>query len=151
MIIVRADRKDLEDILALQKLAYQSEAQLYDDHSIPPLAQTIDGIEEDFSSQVFLKATSRGRIIGSVRAYLSRGTCHVGRLIVHPDFQNQGVGTKLLKAIESHFKDTERFELFTGHRSDRNIYLYEKNGYREFRREQASKNIAMVFMEKIVR
>jgi hypothetical protein len=45
----------------------------------------------------------------------------------------------------------KRFELFTGHRSERNIYLYEKNGYHEFRREQASKNIIMLFMEKIAR
>ena len=151
MKIVSAKKKDLGEILALQKLAYQSEAQQYDDYSIPPLTQTIEGIEEDFRNYVFLKATISNRIIGSVRAYMSHGTCFVGRLIVHPDFQNQGIGTKLLKAIEGHFNNAKRFELFTGHRSERNIHLYEKNGYCEFRKEQASKYLIMVFMEKIVR
>jgi ribosomal protein S18 acetylase RimI-like enzyme len=149
MIIEKANKDDLRDILALQKLAYKSEAELYDDHSIPPLTQTIESIEGDFSSHLFLKATISERIIGSVRAYMNHSTCYVGRLIVHPDLQNQGIGGKLLKAIECHFSGAKRFELFTGHRSKRNIHLYEKNGYREFRREQASKNIIMVFMEKI--
>jgi GNAT superfamily N-acetyltransferase len=82
---------------------------------------------------------------------MNQATCLVGRLIVHPNLQNQGIGTKLLKAIESHFSGARRFELFTGYRSERNIHLYEKNGYREFRREQASPNIIIVFMEKIAR
>jgi ribosomal protein S18 acetylase RimI-like enzyme len=151
MIIERANKDDLREILALQKLAYQSEAELYDDPSIPPLTQTIGGIERDFKSHLFLKATIIRQIIGSVRADMNYGTCYVGRLIVHPDLQNQGIGTKLLKAMEHHFSGAKRFELFTGHRSERNIHLYEKNGYREFRREQASKNIIMVFMEKIAR
>jgi ribosomal protein S18 acetylase RimI-like enzyme len=149
MIIESANKDDLGEILALQKLAYQSEAELYDDHSIPPLTQTIEGIEGDFRSHLFLKATISGRIVGSVRAYINHGTCYVGRLIVHPDLQNQGIGAKLLETIEGHFSSADRFELFTGHRSYRNIHLYEKNGYHEFRTEQASKNITMVFMEKI--
>lgn len=97
MIIETANKDDLREILALQKLAYQSEAELYDDHSIPPLTQTIDGIEADFGSYLFLKAIINGRIAGSVRAYMNQATCLVGRLIVHPNLQNQGIGTKLLK------------------------------------------------------
>jgi hypothetical protein len=58
MVIERANKDYLREILALQKLAYQSEAELYDDHSIPPLTQTIEGIEGDFRSHLFLKATS---------------------------------------------------------------------------------------------
>src|SRR5208283_1317204 len=148
MMIERAHNDDLGEILALQKLAYQSEAELYDDHSIPPLTQTIEGIEGDFRSHLFLKATISEMIVGSVRAYMNHGTCYVGRLMVHPDFQNQGIGTKLLQAIEHHCSGAKRFELFTRHRSERNTHLYEKNRYREFRREQPSKNIIMVFMGK---
>ena len=149
MMIEPANKDDLGEILALQKLAYQSEAELYDDFSIPPLTQTIEGIEGDFRNHLFLKATISTRIVGSVRAFMNHGTCYVGRLSVNPDLQNQGIGKKLLNAIERHFSGAKRFELFTGHRSERNIHLYEENGYREFRREQASKNIVMVFMEII--
>ncbi|MGD0885165.1 MAG: hypothetical protein ABSA46_09895 [Thermodesulfovibrionales bacterium] len=65
MIIERATKDDLREILALQKLAYQSETELYDDHSIPPLTQTIEGIEEDLRRHLFLKATIVRRIAGS--------------------------------------------------------------------------------------
>ena len=51
MIIKQALKEDLREILTLQKLAYQSEAEIYNDYSIPPLIQTLDKIKEDFSVQ----------------------------------------------------------------------------------------------------
>jgi N-acetylglutamate synthase-like GNAT family acetyltransferase len=88
---------DAEEILILQKLAYRSEAEIYNDFNIPPLVQTPESIEKDFENQYFLKAVMEGKIIGSVRAYTKEGTCYIGRLIVHPDFQNQGIGSSLIK------------------------------------------------------
>ena len=41
-MITKALYSDLEEILALQKLAYQSEAELYDDYTIPPLTQSLE-------------------------------------------------------------------------------------------------------------
>jgi hypothetical protein len=41
-----------------------------------------------------------------------------------------------------------RYELFTGHKSKRNLYLYKKLGYCEFRREKVSENLSLVFLEK---
>ena len=53
--IERAGFADAADILELQRLAYQSEAAIYDDWSIPPLTQTIEGIEKEFTDSIFLK------------------------------------------------------------------------------------------------
>jgi hypothetical protein len=86
MEIERATVLDAEEILSLQKLAYRSEAEIYNDFNIPPLVQTLESIEKDFENQYFLKAVMDGKIIGSVRAYTKEGTCYIGRLIVHPDF-----------------------------------------------------------------
>jgi hypothetical protein len=61
--IGRANPEDAREILALQKVAYQSEARLYDDWTIPPLTQTESQIEAEFESKVFLKAVSNGRIV----------------------------------------------------------------------------------------
>lgn len=103
MIIKRAKSKDAKEILDLQKLAYESEAEIYNDYTIPPLTQTLKDIRTDFESQVFLKASVDRRIIGSVRARTRQETCLIGRLIVHPDFQNHGIGTKLMTEIERYF------------------------------------------------
>jgi hypothetical protein len=40
MIIEQAGVEDAGEILRLQKLAYQSEARIYNDYTIPPLLQT---------------------------------------------------------------------------------------------------------------
>ena len=133
--ISRAGIADAAEILELQKLAFQSQAILYDYWSMPPLTQTLEEIMEEFSRLRFLKATESGRIIGAVRASLDDGTCHIGRLIVHPEFQNRGIGTLLMQAIEAEFPDAQRYELFTGSKSERNIHLYERLGYSIIRRE----------------
>ncbi len=79
---------------------------------------------------------------------MKEGTCLIGRLFVHPDFQNRGIGSQLVRTIEKSFPHADRFELFTGDKSEKNISLYTKLGYREFRREQVSPRLALVYMGK---
>jgi ribosomal protein S18 acetylase RimI-like enzyme len=148
MFISQASIEDAEAILKLQKIAYQSEAQLYNDFSISPLTQTLDQIKADFATKVFFKAVAGGDIVGSVRGYQEKGTCYVERLIVDPAFQGQGIGTALMRHIESVFSEAKRFELFTGHKSERNLRLYQKLGYQEFKREPATERLTFLFLEK---
>jgi len=144
----KATIEDAQEILALQKLAYTREAEIYSDFTIPPLHQSLDEIKAEFADQYFLKLCKNGRIVGSVRAYAKEGTCFIGKLIVNPEYQNQGIGTKLLQEIEKVFYYVTGYELFTGHESQKNLYLYEKNGYRIFRRQQVTHDLTLVFMEK---
>jgi ribosomal protein S18 acetylase RimI-like enzyme len=148
MIIENATVSDAEELLVLQKLAYQSEAAIYDDFSIPPLVQTLESLEEDFKSHFFLKAVLDGRIIGSVRANTRERTCYIGRLIVHPHVQNRGIGTRLMDEIEKIFNGCKRFELFTGDQSKRNLRLYQKRGYRIFKTAKMTDQTNIVFLEK---
>ncbi len=146
MIIENANVSDAKKILLLQMLAYSSEAGIYNDFGIFPMTQTLDQIEKDFKKWIFLKAVIDNKIIGSVKVYEKEGTCHIGRLIVHPDFQNQGIGTKLMKEIENIFGG-KRFELFTGDKSQKNLYLYQKLGYKIFK-EQKIDSINYIYLEK---
>jgi phosphoribosylanthranilate isomerase len=143
-----AQAGDAAEILALQKLAYRSEAELNRDFSISPLTQTLAQIESEFDRKLFLRAKKEGRIVGSVRAELRDGSCHIGRLIVHPEWQNQGTGSRLLREIEARFPQANRFELFTSERSGRNLHLYQKSGYRIFKREPMNERVTLIFLEK---
>ncbi|MBI4791678.1 MAG: GNAT family N-acetyltransferase [Deltaproteobacteria bacterium] len=149
--VLRADIIDAAEILELQKLAYQSEAVIYSDWTLPPLTQTLNEIKKEFHATIFLKVCDAGKIIGSVRASDHHGTCKIGRLIVHPDFRCKGTGTQLMAAVEARFPAVQRFELFTGSRSAGNIRLYERLGYRIFRTERLSPQVDLVFMEKLRR
>jgi len=151
MIIQKANISDASEILKLQKLAYKSEAEIYNDFTIPPLTQTLEEVQNKFKDHIFLKAVEDGRIIGSVRAnVLDSETVYIGRLIVHPDYQKQGIGTKLMDKIEACFDDFRRFELMTGHKSKKNISIYQKWGYKIFKKEKFSDNLYLIYMEKIV-
>ena len=148
MIITKAKRADLEQILALQYLAYRSEAILLNDFSIQPLRQTIAEINKEYETCVFLKATDEsGDIVGSVRAHIDDGTTYIGKLIVHPDRQGRGIGKKLLSSIERECS-AKRYELFTSSKSIRNLQLYQRNGYVKFREQTESDELTFIFFEK---
>jgi GNAT superfamily N-acetyltransferase len=149
MEVKKAAYEDLAEIFDLQKLAYQSEAQMLNDYSIQPLTQTLTEMQNEFNTGIILKLIDENdKIIGSVRAHEENGRVYVGKLIVHPDYQNKGLGTKLLLTIETFFEG-KTFELFTSGKSERNLYLYQKNGYKEFKREKATETYDMVFFRKM--
>jgi GNAT superfamily N-acetyltransferase len=98
---------------------------------------------------MILKGMINGEIVGSVRGFVNNGTCFIGKLIVKKEFQNIGIGQRLLDSIESTFKDCNRFELFTGYKSQKNLYLYNKQGYKEFKRQIINDNMIIIYLEKI--
>lgn len=147
MKIDRATDSDLAEILKLQYLAYQSEAELLNNWSIPPLLQTLDELRAEFEQGTLLKAVENGVIIGSVRGRLENTTLLIGKLIVHPEFRRKGIGSQLLLAIEKSHPGV-RYELFTSSKSERNIELYERLGYRRFAEKQVSSALTFVYLEK---
>ena len=85
--IVKANREDMEEILELQYLAYQSEAALFGSRDIPPLKETLEEVYKEYDEGLVLKMKCGSKIIGSVRAREQDGTVYIGKLMVHPDYQ----------------------------------------------------------------
>jgi GNAT superfamily N-acetyltransferase len=148
MQVEKAEVNDAQKILTIQKRAFQAQAEIYKIYTIPPLTETLEEVISAFDTHTILKATKDGRIIGSVRFLEKAGTCFVGRLLVDPDFQNQGVGRKLLLQVESLCPTAERFELFTGYKSEKSLHVYKKLGYREFKTGKDAADITIVYLEK---
>jgi len=149
LTISKAEQSDLKEILALQYLAYQSEAELLNDYSIQPLRQTIAEVENEFSTSLFLKATNQqGKIVGSVRGRIIDESLHIGKLIVHPSLQGKGIGTALLDIIET-LGDCPRCQLFTSSISIRNIALYQRAGYSVFKEQPYSAQFHFVYLHKL--
>ena len=148
LIVEKANLDDAKLILSVQKLAYQEEAKIYGAFQIPPLLETLEELKCKFKTHLILKATIDGRVVGSIRVLSKDGTCHISRLMVHPDYQNRGIATKLLLEIECIFQSCSRFELFTGEKSFKSIRLYEKMGYRVFKTDQPPGNVKLVYLAK---
>jgi ribosomal protein S18 acetylase RimI-like enzyme len=148
IIMAKAGPADLEAVLALQYLAYQSEAQIYNDFTIQPLTQTLDELRQEFAMSVILKAVNEtGEIIGSVRASAEGDTAYIGKLIVHPDHQNKGLGRRLLQAAENAFPG-KRYALHTRNKSVKNLRLYERCGYNRYKEDAAAPGLVFVYLEK---
>src|ERR1044072_8601747 len=109
--ISAATADDAEQILKLQYLCYQGEAELYGDYSIEPLTQTLDDLRAELGEGCVLVARLGeavvgrglgGGAVGEVRGAVDdKGTAAIGKLIVHPRMQRHGLGGRLLAAIEA--------------------------------------------------
>ena len=146
--IIKAELSDMENIWRLQLEAYQSEAILYNDFTIQPLTQTLEQAILEFNENIILKAVLDDKIIGSVRAYENQGSVYIGKLMVLSAYQNNGIGKRLLEAIEDEFPG-KRYELFTGAKSVKNLMLYEKFGYVRFKETKAAEGVSFVYLEKL--
>lgn len=149
MNILKAVEEDAQTILDIQKVAYISEAEAYNNYQIAPLTETLDQSRADFQTKTILKAILNDKIVGSVRGREEKGICFVERLMVHPDYQKQGIGKKLMMELEEYFPSCDRFDLYTGSESSGNIRLYESLGYQQYRIEMIRENIEFVFLEKM--
>lgn len=147
-IFEKATLKDAKEILELQKEAYQSEAEIYNDFSIPPLTQTLEEIIDDFKSFSFFVVKENDKIIGSIKINVDEDIVHIGRLIVSKSMQGKGIGSFLLQSAEKEFQSIGKYELFTGHLSTKNLSMYKNRGYKEFKREKLNDVTELIYLKK---
>jgi GNAT superfamily N-acetyltransferase len=138
--LVRLGPIDAGEVLTLQRAAYVSEAQAHSDPDLPPLTESLADLRVVLgeASVIALGLRADGRLVASVRLRVIGTEADLARLVVAPDVQGEGLGSRLLLAAESVVPPgTAAIRLFTGERSLRNITLYERHGYRETHRTSA--------------
>lgn len=140
--------REAEQILKLQYLCFQGEAALYDHYGLAPLTQTLQALLEEYDTHVILVARLGHEVVGSVRGRVVGATCEIGRLMVHPRLQGSGLGTRLMQAMEDAVPNVLWYELFTGHRSEHNLRLYRRLGYRELWTEEVSPSLQLIYLRK---
>jgi len=151
LIITKAVKEDLPIILDIQKKAFLEVARTFHLKTMPQIEQTLESLTAEYKNHIILKASLADTIVGSVRAYHLKDTCYISRLVVLPEYQNKGIGKSLMSEIENQFKNiVKRYELFTGSQDQRNVYLYNKLGYKPFKTEYLNSEITFVFMGKSV-
>ena len=148
MNIQPARQQDLPEILAVQRAAFETEAQLVNDWNIPPLTQTLDELTNDWRKGIMLKAVNEyGIIVGTVRGHNAPDGFYIGRLAVLPQWQGRGMGTALLEAIIA-IAEACRLVLFTSTKSERNLRLYEKFGFTHFKKSTTATGVPLIWLEK---
>ena len=145
---------DAPVILALQRAAYRSVAAQYDAPDLPPLTESMDDVRAAFATHTIIVAEHHSAhggspaLVGSARARTVGAVAHIGRLWVRPGLHGRGIGRQLLEAIERRVAPVARYELFTGHRSDRALRMYERAGYRPTHTVRESATVSLTFLVK---
>jgi len=145
--------EDAGEVLTIQRAAFVQEALIYRSVDMPPLTQTLDELHAELEDNLGSVALDGSRIIGAVRAVRDGDLLLIGRLAIAPDRQGDGIGSRLLAAVEATGRDAgaTTAELFTGSLSEANLRLYERDGYVETERVATDDGIEQVFLRKPLR
>lgn len=135
--IERAASTDAGEIVTVQRAAFVSEALVNRTLELPAFTQTVDEVRHTMSDAVVLVARRDGRVVGSVLGHLTDdGHWYIGRLVVAPDQQGAGIGSRLLRSIEDAAPAScTTISLVTG-AAGPNISFYTRHGYRVTREHQ---------------
>ncbi|KRF07526.1 transposase [Nocardioides sp. Soil777] len=123
---------DAGELYTLQRACWLQELEANPGVVIPALTESLDDVRAGLEAHHTWVVRRAGRLVGSVRARLtSRAGWDIGRLMVAPDLQGQGIGRFLLEHAEAAAPpDASSYLLFTGARSAGNLRMYKKAGYR---------------------
>jgi tRNA (guanine37-N1)-methyltransferase len=126
-----ATASDAGEILTLQLACWVHEAQANETLDIPPLREDLAAVQAWLETWTTFVVRSGPRLVAAARARLEDDTWDIGRLMVAPDLRGRGLGRWLLGYVESAAPpDARRMSLLTGARSERNLRMYKKAGYR---------------------
>ncbi|CAM4462441.1 GNAT family N-acetyltransferase [Paenibacillus tarimensis] len=123
------DEQTAAELLALQIDSYQVEAQIIGYADLPPLHETKRDIME--SSETYLGFLQDGRIAGAVAFEAERDALILCKMMVHPQFFNMGIASKLLRAVMEQGIQVNEIRVSTGARNEPAIRLYRKHGFVE--------------------
>ena len=127
---------DAGEILTLQLACWVTEHHANPGVEIPALHESLEDVRRWLGTWTVIVRRREGRLIAAARGRVERhgdhaGAWDVGRLMVAPDLQGQGLGRDMLARIEALAPaDAAAYVLFTGAGSVDNLRMYKAAGYR---------------------
>jgi tRNA (guanine37-N1)-methyltransferase len=127
---------DAGEILTLQLACWVAEAHANPGVEIPALHETLEDVRRWLATWTVIVRRREGRLVAAARGRVERhgdhtGAWDIGRLMVAPDLQGQGLGRDMLARIEAVAPaDAAAYVLFTGAGSMDNLRMYKAAGYR---------------------
>jgi tRNA (guanine37-N1)-methyltransferase len=127
---------DAGEILTLQLACWVAEQRANPGVEIHAQRETLDDVRRWLGRWTVIVRRREGRLIAAARGRVERhgdhaGAWDVGRLMVAPDLQGQGLGRDMLERIEAAAPaGVSTYVLFTGAGSVDNLRMYKKAGYR---------------------
>jgi ribosomal protein S18 acetylase RimI-like enzyme len=132
-MVERANMGYLVQISDCARLAYGKYVSVIGTKPAPMVADFSELIKKEC---VYIEKHGEKTVSGFIVFYPKEGIMHLENVAVHPDFQGQGVGNKLIEFCEARGKQLKYpfVELYTNVKMVENMMIYPKLGYVEFDR-----------------
>ena len=140
------------ELLTVQRAAFVTEAQHYDNPHLPVLTQTLEELRADLARPevVTLGAWVGHRLVGSIRVEVEDQKANLGRFAVVPDLQGRGLGTDLLMQVLNYLPEQiSEVWIFTGKDTKQNLDMYAKNGF-EHQYDEHTGDLTYAYLRKIL-
>lgn len=150
--IVPSKIEDAQALLKIQKEVFHSDLIKYKDYHTSPAAESLDFFRFRMQTSLHYSVFVDGRLAGGI-CLLKKTTDHyyLYRIFLGSEFQNKGLGSKLLRQLERQFPQVKKWSLDTPKDNRRNRHFYEKFGYKKIGEQPINEYLTLIQYEKNLR
>jgi GNAT superfamily N-acetyltransferase len=140
-----AMRGPAQEVIALQRLAYQSEAALIGDVMLPPLCETPEALMS--SGETAIGCRISASLVGVI-SYEDDGTAlRICRLMVLQPWRRKGMASLLLEQVLSR-KTPREVVVETALLNYPGVRLYQKLGFQELAQRRTADGLELILFHK---
>ncbi|MDZ5472395.1 GNAT family N-acetyltransferase [Bacillus sp. 31A1R] len=139
---------DIEDLLPIQRAAFQEDLEKYEDYETNPACETIEKLTENILNYHHYTILEGREIIGAIDVRGNNERMHIDKLFINPSIQNKGLGTAAMNFLEKEFPNVKLWTLYTPFLSFRNHHFYEKFGYKKTKEVKLTSKLILFKYEK---
>ena len=148
----KATAQDAVRLTEMQSRAFMPCVQRHGGFETSPAAETPDRMLERIASprsHAFI-IIADDLYAGMIRVKaLGENVYKISPIFVLPEFQNMGIGQKAIALVDELFEDARLWTLFCVREEEKNVYFYEKLGFRRTGRERKlDANITLIEYER---
>jgi RimJ/RimL family protein N-acetyltransferase len=142
---------EIENLLAIQKEAFAEDYALYKDHDSTPVNETTEKLIENIERFYHFTIWLDNDIIGAIDIRpLDDKRLRLSKLFLRTEYQNKGLGSRIIQLMESEFPLIKDWSLYTPYLNKRNHHFYEKLGYIKIGEVQVTEKLQLFKYEKIM-
>jgi len=140
-----SDENTLKEILFLQKLSYEIEADILNFKELPPLTESLHSLKN--SKEIYFGYFEETKLIGFISYRFLTTFIEIHKLAIHPKHFRTGLATKLLSHIEALHQDLN-IRVSTGKNNLPATELYRKNNFSLISETVVEKNLVLSHFER---
>lgn len=149
--IVPSKYEEAKELLKIQKEVFHSDLIKYKDFQTNPAAESWENfVYRMFSSSHFSINIDNSLAGGICVVRRAKDHNYLYRIFLGTEYQNKGLGSKIIRELERQFPGVNRWTLDTPKDNQRNRHFYEKLGYKKTGDIKVNEYLTLIEYEKIL-